>query len=79
VFAALNKLGLNDAVPRLGRRFSIPTDLLSLDKSSAMRIDHVLANQRIEIVSGEVVHSPASNRSSDHHPVTVEFRVRPAR
>src|SRR5271166_1133356 len=29
------------------------TDLMSLDKSSAMRIDHILANSVIEIVSGE--------------------------
>jgi endonuclease/exonuclease/phosphatase family metal-dependent hydrolase len=50
---------------------------LSLDKSSAMRIDHVLVNDGIEIVSGEVAHSPASNRASDHHPVMVELRMRP--
>lgn len=78
VFGALRGLGLKDAVPPQGRRFSIPTDLLSLDKGSAMRIDHVLANDGIEIISGEVAHSPASNRASDHHPVMVEFRVRAA-
>ncbi len=77
VFGALSGLGLRDAVPPPGRRYSIPTDLLSVDKSSAMRIDHVLANDGIEIISGEVAHSPASNRASDHHPVVVEFRMRP--
>lgn len=77
VFGALSGLGLRDAVPPRGRRYSIPTDLLSLDKSSAMRIDHVLVNDGIEIVSGEVAHSPASNRASDHHPVMVELRMRP--
>jgi endonuclease/exonuclease/phosphatase family metal-dependent hydrolase len=75
VFAALSRLYLEDAVPPPGRRYSIPTDLLSLDKSSAMRIDHILANSGIEIISGEVVHSPASNRASDHYPVMVEFRL----
>lgn len=78
VFAALGKLGLKDAVPRAGRRYSIPTNLINLDKSSGMRIDHVLANDAIDVVAGEVVHSPASERASDHHPVMVEFRIKPA-
>jgi endonuclease/exonuclease/phosphatase family metal-dependent hydrolase len=76
VFDALRELGLDDAVPPRGRRYSIPTDLISLDKKSAMRIDHILANDRIEVVAGEVVHSAASNRASDHHPVMIDFRVR---
>jgi len=77
VFASLAKLGLNDAVPSTGRRYSIPTDLINLDKSSGMRIDHILANDAIDVITGEVVHSEASNRASDHHPVMVEFRMRP--
>jgi len=76
VFTALGKLGFKDAVPASGRRYSIPTDLINVDKSSAMRIDHVLANDAIEIVGGEVVQNAASNRASDHHPVLVEFRIR---
>jgi endonuclease/exonuclease/phosphatase family metal-dependent hydrolase len=75
VFDSLSKFGLKDAIPTSGRRYSIPTDLISLDKSSGMRIDHVLANDKIEIVTGEVVHSPATNQASDHHPVMVEFRI----
>jgi len=76
VFSALGKLGLKDAVPPSGRRYSIPTDFISLDKSSAMRIDHVLANDAIQIIDGEVVQNAASNRASDHHPVLVEFQIR---
>jgi len=76
VFGALAELGLKDAVPPAGRRFSIPTDLLNLDKSSAVRIDHILANDAIEVLAGEVVHSASSNLASDHHPVMIEFRVR---
>jgi len=78
VFASLGKLGLKDAIPPAGRRYSIPTDLINLDKRSGMRIDHILANDAIEVVTGEVVHSPASNAASDHHPVMVEFRIRPS-
>jgi len=76
VFSALGKLGFKDAVPPLGRRYSIPTDLINRDKSSAMRIDHVLANDAIEIIAGEVVQNATSNHASDHHPVMVEFRIR---
>ena len=77
VFRALGELGLKDDIPLTGRRYSMPTDLINKDKSSAMRIDHILANDAIEIVGGEVVHSAASNRASDHHPVLVEFHLRP--
>jgi endonuclease/exonuclease/phosphatase family metal-dependent hydrolase len=78
VFEALSRFGLRDAVPLEGRRYSIPTDLISTDKSSGMRIDHILANDRIEVVRGEVVQSTASNRASDHHPVVVDFHIRPS-
>ena len=78
VFAGLAELGLKDAIPPAGRRYSIPTDLINSDKSSGIRIDHILANDAIEVVAGEVVHSPDSNRASDHHPVLLEFRIRPS-
>jgi len=77
VFASLGMLGLRDAIPLAGRRYSIPTDLINFDKRSGIRIDHILANDAIDVVAGEVVHSPASNAASDHHPVMVEFRIRP--
>jgi endonuclease/exonuclease/phosphatase family metal-dependent hydrolase len=77
VFGALRERGLRDAVPPAGRRYSIPTDLLNLDKRSAIRIDHILANDAIEVLAGEVLHSPESNLASDHHPVMIEFRLRP--
>ena len=76
VFGALTELGLRDAIPPDGRRYSIPTDLLNPDKGSAVRIDHILVNDPIEVLSGEVVHSAASNQASDHHPVMIEFRVK---
>lgn len=41
-----------------------------------MRIDHVLANDAIEIIAGEVVQNSGTNRASDHHPVMLEFRIR---
>jgi endonuclease/exonuclease/phosphatase family metal-dependent hydrolase len=76
VFGTLGKLGFKDAVPLAGRRYSMPTDLINRDKSSAMRIDHVLANDAVEIVAGEVIQTATSNCASDHHPVMLEFRLR---
>jgi len=79
VFAELAALGLRDAVPAEGRRYSIPTDLINPDKRSGIRIDHILANEMIKVISGEVVHSAASNRASDHHPVMIEFEIEEVR
>ncbi len=76
VFQALAELGFRDAIPVEGRRHTIPTDLLSKDKLSAIRIDHVLCNDRIEVVDGAVIHSPDTERASDHHPVLLDFRLR---
>jgi endonuclease/exonuclease/phosphatase family metal-dependent hydrolase len=75
VFPRLAALGLHDAIPPAGRRYSIPTDLINTDKRSGIRIDHILCNDKIEVLGGEVVHSPASNRASDHHPVMLDFRI----
>ena len=75
VFGALRKLGFDDAIPPAGRRYSIPTDLLSLDKASAMRVDHILVNKEVKVISGEVVQSDATNQASDHHPVMIDFSL----
>ena len=75
VFSALAELGLRDAVPPAGRRYTIPTDLLRESKESAMRIDHILCNEAVRVVGGEVVHSPDTHRASDHHPVMLDFRL----
>jgi exonuclease III len=77
VFSSLEALGFRDAIPADGRRYSMPTDFINLNKESAIRIDHVLVNDAIEIITGEVVQSVSTNQASDHHPVMVEFRVRP--
>ncbi|MEJ0069602.1 MAG: endonuclease/exonuclease/phosphatase family protein [Pseudomonadota bacterium] len=76
VFGALGELGLRDAIPPAGRRYSIRPTWPNADKGSGVRIDHILVNAAIEVAAGEVVHSPASNLASDHHPVMIEFRLR---
>jgi endonuclease/exonuclease/phosphatase family metal-dependent hydrolase len=78
VFDALNKVGFSDAIPPAGRHYTMPADLINLDKSSAMRIDHILTNDVIDIVSGEIVQNASTNRASDHHPVMLDFRIETA-
>ena len=75
VFGALGAIGFHDAIPPANRRYTMPTDLINKDKSSAMRIDHILVNDTIKVVMGEVIHSADSNRASDHHPVKLDFQI----
>jgi len=75
VFAALERQGLRDAMPARSRRYTIPTDLLDVDKRSGMRIDHVLVSEEIEIVDAEVVHGEPADRASDHYPVRIDFTL----
>lgn len=69
IFPVLHAHGLREAVPESGRQFSIPTDLISLDKGSAMRLDHVWVNGHLEVRGAAVVHHPAAGQGSDHYPV----------
>jgi endonuclease/exonuclease/phosphatase family metal-dependent hydrolase len=75
VFRALGEHGLRDVIPKEGRRYTIPTDLINSNKSSAIRIDHIMANDEIEVISGEVLHDENTNQASDHHPVVLEFEL----
>ena len=73
VFAALSALGLRDAFPPAHRHATIPTDLLSLDKSSAMRIDHAWVNGRTRVLSARVLVEPATQVASDHYPLLLDL------
>ncbi|MEZ4240865.1 MAG: endonuclease/exonuclease/phosphatase family protein [Myxococcota bacterium] len=78
VFGALENLGLRDAMPDAARRYTIPTDLLSTDKGSGIRIDHVLVSDEIEVLDGGVARNPETERASDHYPVWIDLRLREA-
>lgn len=72
VFGALEQLGLHDAMQPDWRKPTMPTDLLSKDKSSAMRIDHAWVNDRVRVVHGEVIVSNEANVASDHYPIVLD-------
>jgi endonuclease/exonuclease/phosphatase family metal-dependent hydrolase len=75
VFAALAAHGMRDAIPPAGRRYTIPTDLLSTDKGAAMRLDHIFVSAEIAVLHGEVVHDTLSQIISDHHPVLADLAL----
>lgn len=73
VFDIFKRHGFKDAIPFENRRESMPTDLLTTNKDSGMRIDHILCNSLVKIKNGWIEQSEMSNKSSDHYPVLVDF------
>jgi endonuclease/exonuclease/phosphatase family metal-dependent hydrolase len=69
----LGRHGFRDLVD--DRAHTIPSDFLSLDKGSAMRIDHVFGNDGIRNSNGIVVRHAQAEWASDHRPVLVDFRI----
>ena len=73
IFGAMDEFGLRDALPASGRRHTIPTDLLSLDKASAMRLDHIRINRDVCAAGGEVIEDADAELASDHRPVVADL------
>jgi len=69
IFPVLAQHGFRDALAPENRRYSMPTDLISADKASAMRIDHLWVNHAIDVRDAQVLQTDATNRASDHHPL----------
>lgn len=49
--------------------FTIPTDLLSKDKRSGIRIDYIFASPDFEVVDAGIIKNRYTNSASDHYPV----------
>jgi endonuclease/exonuclease/phosphatase family metal-dependent hydrolase len=49
--------------------YTIPTDYLSKNKSSAIRIDYIFCSRDFEIVSSNIIKNKLTNKASDHYPV----------
>ena len=68
-------LGLRDAVAPSDRGHTIPTPMLNPDLSSAMRIDHILVSDGIDVSAAGPVRGPESDIASDHYPLFADFRL----
>jgi endonuclease/exonuclease/phosphatase family metal-dependent hydrolase len=77
MFRELEAAGMRDAIPEAGRRHTIPTDLLSKDKGSAMRLDHVMVSADVDVMGGMVVEDADAEAASDHRPVYADLSFRP--
>jgi endonuclease/exonuclease/phosphatase family metal-dependent hydrolase len=73
IFSALETVGFRDAMPKSGRHYSIPTDLLNSNKITAMRLDHMFANTLIQVVGGTVVEDQDAEWASDHRPLYLDI------
>lgn len=74
IFPAIEKLGFRDLVPAEELKHTIPSNRCDMDKSTAMRIDHILGNRSI-YGSGWVVEDGQGEWASDHRPVAADVRV----
>lgn len=72
VMPVLQEHGLRDALPLGARQFTLPTDLLSTDKGSAMRLDHAWVNAAVEVLDAWVEVSAATQVASDHFPLVLD-------
>ena len=49
--------------------FSIPTDFLSKDKSSGIRIDYIFCSKNFKVVDSGIIKNELTEKASDHYPI----------
>ena len=69
----LRKYGLRDAMPKMNRTYTIPTDYASINKKSGIRIDHCFISKDIKVNSGIVPKNKNTNFASDHYPIVFDL------
>ncbi|MBX4196670.1 endonuclease/exonuclease/phosphatase family protein [Candidatus Pacearchaeota archaeon] len=72
VVSEIEHHGLKDTFIFSGEKwkYTIPTDMLSKDKDSAIRIDYIFCSDDFEVVNASVIRNEWTNHASDHYPVT---------
>jgi endonuclease/exonuclease/phosphatase family metal-dependent hydrolase len=69
----LRRYGLKDAMPKMNRTYTIPTDYASINKTSGIRIDHFFVSKDIKVHSGYVPKNKHTNWASDHYPIVFDI------
>jgi endonuclease/exonuclease/phosphatase family metal-dependent hydrolase len=67
----------NREVPEAARRHALPPGLLTRDKESTMRLDHVMASGDVVVLGARVVDDADAEASSEHRPVYDDLRFTP--
>ena len=56
--------------------FTIPTDYLSKDKSTALRLDYIFCSKDFNILSSKIIKNKLTNQASDHYPVVTDLEIK---
>lgn len=49
--------------------FTVPTDLLSKDKSTGMRCDFIFCSKNFQVIESEIIKNKLTESASDHYPI----------
>ena len=55
--------------------FSIPTDFLSKDKSSGIRIDYIFCSEEFKVLNSGIIKNRFTEEASDHYPIFAELEI----
>lgn len=55
--------------------FSVPTDFLSKDKSSGIRIDYVFCSREFKVLNSGIIKNKLTQEASDHYPIFAELEI----
>jgi exonuclease III len=75
----ITKQGLVDTYRQIHKeqqQYTIPTDYLSSDKNSGVRIDYIFCSPHFKVEDAKVIQTKDSNSASDHYPVTSILKLR---
>lgn len=79
VVPVLTSAGLVDTYRSIHPRsstYTIPTDFLSKDKRSGVRIDYIFASPDIKVKDAYVIQNAQTNIASDHHPTVAVLEIK---
>ncbi len=77
ISVVLNK-GLIDMYRENNKRpsYTIPTDLLSKNKSSGVRVDHIFCTNDFKVIDSYILKNKLTEKASDHYPVVAVLELK---
>jgi len=69
--------GLVDTYKKINGQFNytVPTDLRTRDKDSAVRMDYIFCSKQIKVIKSGVIKSKLAEQISDHYPIYAILEV----
>jgi len=58
-----------------GFDFTIPTDYISNDKSTGIRMDYIFCSEDFRVLEAYVVRNKFTEKASDHYPVVAVLKI----